>query len=350
MHRLLLCSVFLWSTQAFVCTSFLVDRGNNAVVGKSYDWNIGNGLLTVNKRNVEKESLSLFPDDSSIRWVSKYGSVTFNQYGVEFPNGGINEAGLVVEILWLSASEYPGADSRPTINELQWIQYQLDNFSTTSEVISNIEKIRISNVYGNVHYFICDKSRHCAVAEWLKGQTVISDGALAITNNSFADSDKYLANFSGFGGKNTLPLTMSSLDRFARARIMSEYGTASSAQDESWQILNSVSSWKGKGHYGSYWGISYDLDSIKLTYRHSEVGRKQELDLGRLNFSCKLPRLTYDLESDHRGTNIMYQLRSYTKTQNKAHIRQSVSSIPTKLPVGIIQLLASIPESFRCTE
>ena len=48
---------------------------------------------------------------------------------------------------------------------------------------------------------------------------------------------------------------------------------------------------------------------------------------------------------DHRGTNIMYQLRSYTKTQNKAHIRQSVTSIPTKLPVGIIQLLASIPES-----
>ena len=32
-------------------------------------------------------------------WVSKYGSVTFNQYGRELPTGGMNEAGLVVETI-----------------------------------------------------------------------------------------------------------------------------------------------------------------------------------------------------------------------------------------------------------
>jgi choloylglycine hydrolase len=26
-------------------------------------------------------------------WTSRYGSITFNQYGREFPSGGINEKG-----------------------------------------------------------------------------------------------------------------------------------------------------------------------------------------------------------------------------------------------------------------
>jgi choloylglycine hydrolase len=34
-------------------------------------------------------------DGKTISWISKYGSITFNQYGREFPTGGMNEKGLV---------------------------------------------------------------------------------------------------------------------------------------------------------------------------------------------------------------------------------------------------------------
>lgn len=347
---MLLCAALLWSSQALVCTSFMVERGNQAVVGKSYDWHIGSGLMTVNKRNVEKTSLSILPGDNSINWVSKYGSVTFNQYGVEFPNGGINEEGLVIEILWLNESQYPAVDSRPTMNEVQWIQYQLDNYATTAEIIANIENIRISRVYGNVHYLVCDKSRHCAVIEWVKGKTIISDGARAITNNTYADSDRYLAGFNGFGGQKGVPTSMSSLDRFTRARMMSENGFAATAGDESWDILKSVRSWRGMGSYGSYWNITYDLDSMKLQYRHSEVGRKYELDLNHLDFSCKKPRLTYDLESDHRGTSMMTQMKKYKKSQNDTILKKSIGPIAGSLPKGALQILASMPDYFSCAE
>jgi penicillin V acylase-like amidase (Ntn superfamily) len=30
--------------------------------------------------------------------------VTFNQYGRNFPSGGMNEAGLVIELMWLEGS------------------------------------------------------------------------------------------------------------------------------------------------------------------------------------------------------------------------------------------------------
>ena len=35
------------------------------------------------------------------RWTSKFGSVTFNQYGKDNPMGGVNERGLVIEVMEL---------------------------------------------------------------------------------------------------------------------------------------------------------------------------------------------------------------------------------------------------------
>lgn len=39
---------------------------------------------------------------NSVSRTSKYGSITFNQYRKEFPIGGMNEKGLVIEALWLN--------------------------------------------------------------------------------------------------------------------------------------------------------------------------------------------------------------------------------------------------------
>jgi hypothetical protein len=88
--------------------------------------------------------------------------VTFNQYGREFPAGGMNDAGLVVEIMWLESSEYERPDARPTLNELQWIQYQLDRFATVDEVEAHAAELRVSRVNGKVHYLACDRGGHCA--------------------------------------------------------------------------------------------------------------------------------------------------------------------------------------------
>ncbi|MGD1045060.1 MAG: hypothetical protein ABR936_07005 [Bacteroidota bacterium] len=82
--------------QTFGCTTFCLRDSINIVFGKNQDHIIGYGYLMINKRNVKKTAF--FPyDDISAGWISKYGSITFNQYGKENPIGGMNEAGLVVE-------------------------------------------------------------------------------------------------------------------------------------------------------------------------------------------------------------------------------------------------------------
>ena len=103
-------------------------------------------------------------DGETISWVSKYGSITFNQYGKEFPTGGMNEKGLVVELMWLDETRYPEPDQRGVLNVLQWIQYQLDNSQTIDEVIASDKKIRIAVIIKIICY--CYRNVHIGIGEY----------------------------------------------------------------------------------------------------------------------------------------------------------------------------------------
>src|SRR5258708_28633340 len=114
---------------AFPCTTFVMQGDGHIYFGRNLDWDWESGLVIVNQRNIKKTAV-VMPGNAPAQWTSKYGSVTFNQFGQEMPYGGMNEAGLVVENMWLDETKYPAPDSRPSINLLQWIQYQLDNCRT----------------------------------------------------------------------------------------------------------------------------------------------------------------------------------------------------------------------------
>jgi penicillin V acylase-like amidase (Ntn superfamily) len=124
--------------------------------------------------------------------VSKYGSITFNQYGKEFPTGGMNEKGLVVELMWLDETRYPNPDQRPAVGVLQWIQYQLDNSSTTAEVIGSNSQIRISEKTAPIHFLVADAAGNVATIEFLDGKMVVhKDKELpfpVLTNDTYASS------------------------------------------------------------------------------------------------------------------------------------------------------------------
>jgi len=125
----LLCCIWIAAflpQSSHACTTFCLDNDDELVVGKNFDWPIGDALIVVNKRNVSKTA-SLDPawiGEQPASWTSKYGSVTFNPWGREFSFSGMNEAGLVISGMGLgSATTYPAPDSRPAIDAMQWIQY-----------------------------------------------------------------------------------------------------------------------------------------------------------------------------------------------------------------------------------
>ena len=161
---------------AWPCTIFSLYPDNQHWVGRTFDWAYGHGMVFTNKRNVTKTSLKLLPTDVESTWTSKFGSVTFNQFGREFPNGGINEAGLLIDALELTTSTFPAPDARPSFNELQFIQYVLDNYSTISDLKKDLEGLRVSPVGSALHYFVCDV-KACMAIEYINGVVVVHEGA-----------------------------------------------------------------------------------------------------------------------------------------------------------------------------
>ena len=144
----LLISIFIYQI-SIACSAFYFN-GENKIFAKNFDWGFGQGYLIKNIRGQQKYAYG-FRGNNVAGWTSKFGSITFNQNGKEFPYGGINEKGLVVEQLWLGNTEYQENNNK-TISELEWIQYQLDNYENVDEVIKNINSLAIKPI-ARIHYF-----------------------------------------------------------------------------------------------------------------------------------------------------------------------------------------------------
>ncbi|MFP7288102.1 linear amide C-N hydrolase [Shouchella clausii] len=172
-------------------TAIYVNRGGRNFAGKNQDIPYDGAYLFINGRGLAKTAM-IGPPDRPMQWVSRYGSVTVSQVAKEMPNGGINEAGLVVEQTTLWTSVYPEALERPAIGELQWIQLMLDTCATVDEVIEAAGQVRITNPMSRLHYLVCDQAGGCAVIEFLHGKMLVYSGGdlpvPVIANTSYPEA------------------------------------------------------------------------------------------------------------------------------------------------------------------
>jgi choloylglycine hydrolase len=334
---------------ARACTTFCIDRDAGPVFGKNYDWRVADGLVIVNKRNVSKTAMS---GDNPARWTSRFGSVTFNQYGRGMPCGGINEAGLVIEIMWLEESEYPARDDRPSLPNLQWIQYHLDRSATVADVIAGDGDVRISrDGEAYVHFLVADRTGDCASIEFIGGEMVAHAGETmpvkALTNDTYERSAAYLEQHEGFGGSAPVPQSRHSLDRFVRAATGAKTyrpDDDSKRVDYAFDLLASVA--QGES---TKWSIVYDVGEMRVYFRtHANPGVRY-FDLQRFDFSCDSPVVILDVNGDFEA-DVNADFEPYTLQANRALVRSSFgkTSFLEDTPPGILEALAKYPESTRC--
>jgi len=170
-----LLSIFALDGTSWACTSFCFVTPNGPVFGSNLDLFIpGDGLVFINQRGITKKGLNTTGEKA--KWVSKYGSVTFNLAGREFAYGGMNEAGLVVGGMELRASELPEPDDRPPLTIGTWVQYVLDNCRSVQEVILVDALVRIEDQAPPSHFLIADAEGNCVAIEWLNGRLVYYTG------------------------------------------------------------------------------------------------------------------------------------------------------------------------------
>jgi choloylglycine hydrolase len=340
------------------CTSIYIDQVCQRVFGKNYDWHLEQALIIINKRGVSKRALVDEERDPPpyAKWISRYGSLTFNQYGREIPSGGINEAGLVVEQMMLRETRCPGPDSRPAILPVQWIQYQLDNSATVEDVISSSEGLRVLQDGPGIHYLVADRNGGCASFEFLDGKLVChTREALpvkALTNNTYLDSLNFLKEHKGFGG--TLDITKGehSMTRFVKAAdMLKEYGSNAqmSAVDYAFKILSSV---KQESHaWATRWSIVYDMWNLKVYFRTFSKQKTRYIDVHLMNFSCSEPVKVLDINAGNSG-DVTGKFKNYSQKVNLDLIRHSFrgTSFLMNTPEEDMIKLSKYPESFSCTE
>lgn len=329
------------------CTTFLAQHEGQPVFGRNYDWDSGAGLVVVNPRGQDKRAMTLSPEDTPLGWVAKYASITFNQYGVELPTGGMNEAGLVVEQMWLDSTVYPAADLRPTVNELQWIQYALDGFSSVDQLANTVPAIRLSPVYAKVHYLVCDASSDCAVFEHLAGKLVVTRGSdlpvKALANNSYSQSVAYLPQFVGFGGTTPIPASENSLDRFTRAASLAQTTAGTSIPTTAFSILTSVAQSEG----WTKWSIVYAPKQGTVYFRTNATPKVKSVRFQAFALDCPNPRKTLDIDADLTG-DVSVQFADYSAPVNRALVAGTLAGL--QMPAAVVDLVAAYPDSVTCTK
>jgi len=201
----------------------------------------------------------------SVTWTSKYASIVTSNYeysqscnqsqkNVGATGDGINEKGLVANLLWLADSHYP-VDGQPYTQDKQplslaaWTQYILDLCQNVEEAIQMMAKVYIQTSYvpdskikALCHLAVGDAQGKIAIFEYIKGELHISSNLalknkpkhycqyndeqmLVMTNEPYFSEqlamDKYWALSNRERVKSGCPIhlpgTSSSTDRFVRA-------------------------------------------------------------------------------------------------------------------------------------
>ncbi len=210
------------------CTRVVYQGKDNTVLtARSMDW-----------KEDTRSNLWIFPrgmkrngeiGKNPLEWTSKYGSVVASAYDI-CSTDGMNEKGLVANLLWLAESEYPQWDGKkPGLSIAAWVQYILDNFATVDEAVSYVEIGTFEVVsdmmpdgtrMATLHLSISDADGDNAIFEYIGGELKIhhDKSYQVMTNSPVFDQQLALNDYwKNIGGTTFLPGTNRAADRFVRA-------------------------------------------------------------------------------------------------------------------------------------
>ena len=182
-----------------MCTRVVYSGKNGmGVTGRSMDWKTEmHSNLWVFPKGMERNGET---GANSLQWTSKYGSVVTSAFEIASTDG-MNEKGLVANLLWLPETEYPVRDqSKPGLAITAWVQYMLDNFATVDEAVAFIDENTFQVVsdlmpdgsrLATLHLSISDATGDCAIFEYTGGNLRKFGSRDAIRNRSVSDNAEY---------------------------------------------------------------------------------------------------------------------------------------------------------------
>ena len=302
-------SVGLLNESALACSRVLLNSGQEHVVGRTMDLYMpDHAKIVVYPRGISRDGAAA--TGASMKWVSKYGSVTVNSLDVA-TSDGINEKGLVANLLYLHETQYEARDNRQGVSNAMILQYLLDTSATVSEALAELKKIQVTSaiVSGRewpLHVSISDANGDSAVVEFIKGKMVVHQGqeTAVMTNEPPLDWQlNNLKEYKYFGGKKALPGDIDPVSRFVRASaFLKTLPAAKTNQDALAQVYsvaktisvpagsqNTSADIESEDTWPTLWTSLADSNNKTYYFQASDSPNMFWIDLANLNFAKGQP-------------------------------------------------------------
>ncbi len=237
----ILAAALIGGSVAEACTRALyVGPEDRVLTGRSMDWKLPMiSNLWVFPRGMERDGVA---GTRSAEWTSTYGSLVLTGYDIATADG-MNEEGLVANLLWEVEAAYPEDDGEtPRVSLSVFPQYLLDRFATVDEAVTDLRQNPVQVAGGEVpvgppgraatvHVSLSDATGDSAVIEFVEGEmTIWHDRSYQIMTNE-PTYDRQLAILEYWQNVNPrefLPGTVRASDRFVRAHFYINAVTQSS--------------------------------------------------------------------------------------------------------------------------
>jgi choloylglycine hydrolase len=316
----------------FPCQTFTLKKGKALIVGH----NLGAGdhvpgVVVINKRGVRKKAVSWKEllsgkpiPNPPLEWIAKYGSITFNPFCRDFPDGGMNEAGLFIEEMTLDGTRFPEDKSKPLLFMMLWMQYVLDNFESIDQVIQSVYDITIDG--WTWHFFTADRNGNSAVIEFLAGETRVFKGKdlpyPVLCNTKYEAEINNIQRYKGFGGDEEVNLHNDKIQRFVHgARMIQDFDPdKEDAVDYGFKILEQFD----RG--GTQWSLVCDIKNLKAYWRSSASKEIKKVDLKNFDLSCGSPVKMLDYHTG-LGGNVEKNFAAYSLETNRHFVIRAVEAL-----------------------
>ena len=320
------------NTGAEACSTFKLQHGDQLVYGHNLnEGDIGvPGMIFVNKRGVFKIGRTWTElatkdqlDASGYTWISRYGSVTFNSFGRDFPDGGMNEAGLYI---WEMNDDpvYPQNDSLPTLNQMNWMQYILDQCSSTEEAIQCAFDIEIEG--WGWHYFIGDATGKTAAVNFVNGQVVVHTGeempVPGLFNTPYERELEILKYYKGFGGMYPVGLNDPEVPRFVKvADMLKNYRPGENIVSDGFKMLDQI-----KVYDEPEWSVIMDVKNMAVHFKTRLNPEIKRFAFAELDFSHRSPLVILNIDIP-TGGEVVSQFIPYSNIALDTFFKKSLFPI-----------------------
>lgn len=267
------------------------------------------GAVFINRKGVTKVSVSYAAlmtgrpaSGPPLTWTSKYDSLTFNAFGRDFPDGGLNEAGLFVGEMSYPPSKFPADPDKPAMFVNLWIQHLLDTCDSVDQVEASASALNLDG--WGWHFLAADRSGGAAAIEFLDGRVVVHRGdsmpVPVLCNEPYEYEMKrreaYLAARESRTGS-----AAEEIPRFIQAGEMIEtYGRRSSGErkeavDYAFDILAALE----RG--GTQWSFVCDLQNGEAWFKTAATPKVKHVALGGFGGGDPASARFLNMDADFSG-------------------------------------------------